>query len=97
MIHRRVPGAGTIEERITGIIDRLVVRPERIDIIDYKTNRFGGDQKVRSNLVNHYRPQLATYAEVMAQLYPDRTIHTWLLFTEPGLSGDQRLEEVTVS
>ncbi len=30
-------------ERVTGIIDRLVVRPDRVDVIDYKTNRWNGD------------------------------------------------------
>ena len=98
VIHRRAPeGKKPTEERITGIIDRLVVRPDRVDIIDYKTNRFGGDVAVRKNLVEHYRPQLATYGEVVAELYPDHTIHTWLLFTEPGLPSDQRLEEVTTT
>ncbi|MDX2474205.1 MAG: 3'-5' exonuclease, partial [Candidatus Krumholzibacteria bacterium] len=98
VIHRRPSnGPDATEERITGIIDRLVVRADRVDIVDYKTNRFGGDAAVRANLVEHYRPQLATYGEVVAELYPDHDIHTWLLFTEPGLPNDQRLEEVTVS
>lgn len=94
IIHRRAVADESAEERITGIIDRLVVRPDRVDIVDYKTNRFGGDEQVRTNLANHYRPQLASYREAVAQLYPDHAIHTWLLFTEPGLPGHQRLEEV---
>ncbi len=98
IIHRRSPaGPDKVEERVTGIIDRLIVRADRVDIIDYKTNRFGGDAAVRKNLVNHYRPQLASYREAVEQLYPDRAVHTWLLFTEPGLPGDQRLEEVNLS
>ncbi len=96
IIHRRVAGGNdAVEERVTGVIDRLVVRTGRVDIIDYKTNRFGGDQARRAALVAHYRPQLASYREAVARLHPDCDVRTWLLFTEPGLPGDQRLEEVS--
>jgi len=96
IIHRRSAAtAGTVEERVTGVIDRLVVRPGRVDIIDYKTNRFGGEAARRASLVAHYRPQLTSYREAVARLYPDRALHTWLLFTEPGLPDKQRLEEVS--
>jgi len=91
-IHRR---GGETEERVTGVIDRLVVRPDRVDIIDYKTNRFGGEATRRASLVTHYRPQLASYREAVACLYPGHKLHTWLLFTEPGLPANKRLEEVT--
>jgi len=95
-LHRNPLAAGaTVEERVAGVIDRLVVRPDRVDIIDYKSDRFGGDSQRRASLVRHHAPQLASYREAAAGLFPDRPIHTWLLFTEPGLSGDQRLEEVT--
>ena len=95
VIHRRVPaGPEVVEERVTGVIDRLVVRPDRVDIVDYKTNRFGGDATVRNNLVRHYAPQLASYRDVFARLYPDRPVRTWLLFTEPGLPAGERLAEV---
>jgi ATP-dependent helicase/nuclease subunit A len=96
---RRRPGVGAaaVEERLTGVVDRLIVRPDRVDIIDYKTNRFGGDDHVRENLIAHYRPQLRAYHEAVVQIYPDRPVHTWLLFTEPGLSADQRPEEVAQS
>jgi len=95
IIHRRQGRTQDgVEERLTGVIDRLVVWPDRVEIVDYKTNRFGGDPELRRNLVEHYRPQLASYAEAVACLYPGRQIRTWLLFTEPGLPGDQRLAEV---
>ena len=91
VLYRR-PGDGGVETRVNGIIDRLVIRPDRVDIIDYKTNRTGRDAGVRQGLVDHYRPQLAAYREVMAAMYPDREIRTWLLFTEAA-PGD--LVEVT--
>jgi len=81
------------EERITGSIDRLVLRPGRADIIDYKSNRLSDDPAYRKELVEHYRPQLAAYREVIQALYPKMEVHTWLLFTDPGV-GDVPLTEV---
>ncbi|MCB1182356.1 UvrD-helicase domain-containing protein [bacterium] len=82
------------ETRLTGVIDRLVVGPAGVDIVDYKTNRFGGDAEVKGNLVRHYTPQLRCYRDAVARLYPDRPVRTWLLFTEPGLAPADRLVEV---
>jgi ATP-dependent helicase/nuclease subunit A len=81
------------EERITGSIDRLVLRPGRADIIDYKSNRLSGDPAYRKELVEHYGPQLAAYREVIQALYPKMEVHTWLLFTDPGVE-DVPLTEV---
>ncbi len=94
IIHRRTaPTEDKIEERITGSIDRLVLRPGRADIIDYKSNRLSDGPAYRKVLIEHYRPQLAAYREVIQALYPDREVHTWLLFTDPGV-GDSPLTEV---
>jgi ATP-dependent exoDNAse (exonuclease V) beta subunit len=90
----RARTAAAAEQRITGIIDRLVVRPGRVDIIDYKTNRGAADPARRAWLAEHYRPQLAAYREVVAVLYPDCSVRTWLLFTDPLLADDARLHEV---
>ena len=77
-------------ERVTGVIDRLVVRPDGIDVIDYKTNRWGGDLERRHAWVEHYRPQLAAYREAVAALYPGRPVRSWLLLTDPaGRSGNE--------
>lgn len=94
-VHRRAQrGADGVEERLTGVIDRLVIRDQRVDIIDYKTNRLGGEAAVRENLIAHYRPQLAAYREAVAALYPGFAVRTWLLFTDPELPACQRLAEV---
>ena len=94
VIHRE-PGDGQPESRVTGIIDRLVMRPGRADIIDYKTNRTGGDSARIDHLVEHYRPQLEAYRQVVGSLYPELAIHTWLLFTEPEIgTGGGLLKEV---
>lgn len=89
VIHQRPSTtADQVPERITGSIDRLVLRPGRADIIDYKSNRLTGDPAYRKALIDHYRPQLAAYREVIEDLWPDREVHCWLLFTDPVAQED---------
>ena len=71
----------------------LVLGPGRADIIDYKSNRLGDDTAYRTELIEHYRPQLEAYRRVIAALYPEREVHAWLLFTDP-VAGDNPLTEV---
>lgn len=94
VIARRAPGPDGVEQRITGVIDRLLVRPDRVDIIDYKTNRGAADPIQRGWLIEHYRPQLEAYREVLRGLYPDRPVRTWLLFTDPEVAASDRLQEL---
>lgn len=95
VIHRLLEKS---EVRTTGSIDRLIIRDGIIDIIDYKTNRTGGDEIRINELCEHYRPQLESYRKVMAAMYEKHTIRTWLLFTDPALTNDSgasgRLVEV---
>ena len=88
-------GAPSVEQRITGVIDRLVVGPDGVDIVDYKTNRGAADPAQRAWLIDHYRPQLAAYCEVVTLLHPGLPVRAWLLFTDPALPHDHRLHEVT--
>ncbi len=60
-------------------IDRLVVTPRSIHILDFKTDRSpprGIDDTPQS-----YITQLGHYARAMAEIYPDRTITAALLWT----------------
>jgi len=91
VIHRLPGRPGGPERRITGFIDRLVVRPDRVDIIDYKSNRLAGQD--RAALLAHYRPQLRAYREALDPLYPRRSIRCWLLWTDP-FQAAAPLEEV---
>ena len=91
--HHRRTSDNSIPERVSGVIDRLVLRPGRADISDYKTNRIGEDPLRQAGLTNHYRPQLELYVEVIAAMYPKREIHAWLLFTDPELESSARLVE----
>ncbi len=84
-------GTGQVRERITGVIDRLILRPDQVDIIDYKTNRCALQVGLQEALVEHYRPQLEMYQEVVRALYPNRKLRAWLLFTDPELVANKRL------
>ena len=63
--------------RVSGQIDRLVITPHDIIIVDYKTG-----PAPRAETPPHYVRQLALYRAVLAKLYPDRTIRGALLWTE---------------
>lgn len=66
--------------RINGQIDRLLITDDEILIVDYKTNRPPPlDVK---DVSTQYRKQLAAYADIMAQIYPNRTVRTALLWTD---------------
>ena len=71
---------------IVGRIDRLVVNPAEVLILDFKTNR--PPPAAIENADPAYVRQLALYRRAMAQIYPDRTIRAALLWTEgPRLDG----------
>ncbi|MFH2053617.1 MAG: UvrD-helicase domain-containing protein, partial [bacterium] len=90
----RPAGPEQPEERITGVIDRLILRPGRADIIDFKTNRCAGAPDLLGLLVEHYRPQLELYAEVVGKTRPGLAVRAWLLFTDPDLEPAPRLVDI---
>ena len=63
---------------ISGIIDLVHVTPDRVEIVDYKTDRgrHGEDE---------YRKQLSVYYHVARDVYPDREITASIFYTEPGV------------
>ncbi len=79
MLHH-VSTEGHTEVRRYGSIDRLLVRPEGIDVIDYKSDRVDSPAEVDERVAG-YGPQLAAYRDALAAVYPDRPIRCWLLFT----------------
>ncbi|WP_292043241.1 PD-(D/E)XK nuclease family protein, partial [Brevundimonas sp. UBA5713] len=66
--------------KINGQIDRLVITPERVLVVDYKTNRPAPDDL--DNVDPAYLTQLAVYAAVLRQLYRDRTVEAALVWTD---------------
>ena len=92
LLHRLpVADPGQPEQRVRGIIDRLVLRPGRADVIDYKSNRIAGEEHEVEELVAHYRPQLEAYREAVQALDPAREVNCWLLFTHPQHEGRRGL------
>jgi ATP-dependent helicase/nuclease subunit A len=69
------PGRGPA--LVSGQIDRLVVTPEEVLIVDYKTNRAPPRAAPRS-----YVRQLALYRAVLKKLYPQLPVRAALLWTE---------------
>ena len=71
------PGA---EHALSGQIDRLVVTPERVLIVDFKTVR---PAPATEDLVPVlYLQQLATYRAALGRIYPGRRIDCALLWTD---------------
>ncbi len=65
---------------VSGQIDRLVVTPTDVRIVDYKTNHNPPRKLVAAPKA--YIRQLALYRGVLAKLYPDRPLRAALLWTE---------------
>jgi ATP-dependent helicase/nuclease subunit A len=76
-----VPVVGLIGgHALSGQIDRLVVTPERVLIVDYKTLR--PPPATEGEVPAIYLRQLATYQAALARIYPDRPVACALLWTE---------------
>ena len=92
IVYRLDPADPT--RRLLGVIDRLVVRPGRVDIVDYKSNRVEPGEI--ADLVEHYREQLGAYRDALRPLYPGREVRCWLLWTRLAAAGHPAaLTEVT--
>ena len=65
---------------VNGFIDRLVIYPDRICVIDYKTHRVMDRQQMQL-LAEQYREQLRLYREGIQRIYADLPVEACLLFT----------------
>jgi ATP-dependent helicase/nuclease subunit A len=66
--------------RISGRIDRLVVLPERVLVVDFKTNRPAPARIEDADPA--YLRQMALYAGVLADVFPGRRIEAALVWTD---------------
>ena len=66
-------------QRLHGIIDRLLILPNRIVAVDFKTNAVVPDapEKVPDGLLR----QMGAYAHALKQVFPDQPIETAILWT----------------
>ena len=76
----RLDRSGQPPALVSGQIDRLVVTPAEVLIVDYKTNH-APPQKPEDAPQNYVR-QLALYRAVLQKLYPQRPVRAALLWTE---------------
>ena len=65
---------------VSGQIDRLVVTPQQVLIVDFKTNHAPPASPAEAPA--GYVRQLALYRAVLGRLYPERRVHAALLWTE---------------
>ncbi len=72
--------AGRAPLMVSGQIDRLVVGASEILIADFKTNET--PPKTTADIPKTYLRQMALYAAVMGQLYPERLVRAALVWTE---------------
>jgi ATP-dependent helicase/nuclease subunit A len=67
------------DRQLLGSIDRLVLHPDRIQVIDYKSNALVPDRP--EAIPEGILRQLGAYAEMLRQIYPGRRVETAVLWT----------------
>ncbi|MCD2315880.1 double-strand break repair helicase AddA [Sphingomonas sp. IC-11] len=68
---------------ITGTVDRLLVTPERVQLVDFKTGRFA-PAGLDAVPIYHVR-QMAAYVAALSVIFPDRPVEASLLYTSAPL------------
>ncbi|VIO66721.1 double-strand break repair helicase AddA [Bradyrhizobium ivorense] len=76
----RLQRPGQPKVLVSGQIDRLVVTPNDVLIVDFKTNHT--PPKTAAEAPKGYIRQLALYRAILTRLYPQRLVHAALLWTE---------------
>ncbi len=75
-----VPLTGVIGDSVVGgLVDRLVVLPDRVLVADFKTNRRPPAQVEATPVL--YLRQMASYRAVLRAIFPDRQVRCALIWT----------------
>jgi len=64
---------------LAGQVDRMLIRPDRVVILDYKTNRPPPEEVSKVDPL--YLRQMASYRALLRQVFPKRKVACWLLWT----------------
>ena len=73
-----VPVMGYVDDQlISGQIDRLIVLPDTVKIIDFKTNQF-----VPNQIPDIYKKQLNSYKDLLKTIFPDKMVKAYILWTQ---------------
>ena len=75
-ITAELPGYNRV---MSGIIDRLIVTPDAVTVVDFKSNRMVPDQA--KDTPEGVLRQMAAYRAALQQIYPNRPIHAEILWT----------------
>ncbi len=76
-----VPIVGVLDNQvISGQIDRLSIIDNHVYLVDFKSNQLV-PTKIDDVPLN-YKKQLKIYKDLLKQIFPDKVIHTFLLWTE---------------
>ncbi len=70
----------TLGTRLMGQIDRLIITPDRVLAVDFKSNAIVPDRA--ESAPEGLLRQMGAYAEMLAAIYPDRHIETAILWTK---------------
>jgi ATP-dependent helicase/nuclease subunit A len=73
------PGLGAFGA-ISGRVDRLLVQPDRVLVVDFKTNRPAPARIEDADPA--YIRQMAVYAAVLKSIFPDRRVEAALVWTD---------------
>lgn len=63
---------------LAGTIDRLLVEPGRVSVVDFKTGRVPPNEAA---IPSAHRRQMEAYAEALRIIFPDREVRAALLYT----------------
>jgi ATP-dependent helicase/nuclease subunit A len=78
-----VPLTGVVGDVVVGgLVDRIVVLPDRLLLADYKTNRRTPGSAEATPVT--YLRQMASYRAVLRSIFPDRPVDCALIWTREG-------------
>ncbi len=79
-----VPVMGEVEGKIiSGKIDRLAILPDKVMIVDFKTNRPAA--QTVAQVPESYVRQLAAYRALVEKIYPGKRVETYILWTNTAV------------
>ena len=79
-----VPVMGEVDGKIiSGQIDRLAVEDDKVLIVDFKTNRPAAWRA--EDVPPAYKKQLRAYKQLVEKVYPEKTVHTFILWTDTAV------------
>ena len=79
-----VPVMGEVEGKIVSAqIDRLIIKGDKVIIVDYKTNRPAAENM--EDVPNIYKKQLETYSKLLEKIYLGKVVEAYILWTNTAV------------